>query len=279
MTPRAKRSAFRQALIDVYYKALGSQSYPHWKAIVLGDEARTEGKFHYFFLPDGTREERFNVIRALLAGDEIGTLLGEADYVIKLDDDDIISPVLLDTLKDFKGDLYFDRFHTFLDSSSGQLTQQERSWVASTCVHGKKHILAPWSGPGASPVGNLLYTDHSKAWHAYYADKKITAADPRHPVYLRVLSPTSITSGAESGPPQSIRDVSMEKYYSYLRGFGSWKPAAVHDFDLYFPMIAGAWNGFAGAPQQPLPKAQPAGLKEKAAALKRKFFGRKPHGG
>lgn len=274
MTPRAKRSAFRQALIDVYYQALNNQSYPHWKAIVLGDEARTEGKFHYFFLPDSTREEKFETIKKLLAQKEIAGLFEEADYVIKLDDDDIISPGLLERLKDFSGDLFYDRFHTFLDSSSGALTQQERSWVASTCVHGKNHILSPWNGPGASPVGNLLYTDHSKSWHAYYAGKKITAADPHHPVYLRVLSPTSITSGAENGPPQSVRDVSMEKYHAYLRGFGNWKPAGVHDFDPFLPAIADAWKGFAGAPQQPLPETRPAGLKEKAAALKRKLFGK-----
>ncbi|MDQ3110640.1 MAG: hypothetical protein M3R17_12170 [Bacteroidota bacterium] len=252
ITPRAKRSEFRQALIDLYFQALEKQTYSDWKVIVFGEEERTEGKFNYFRLADGTREERFNATKELLATAKVQSLFSEADYIIKLDDDDIIAPDLLERLKNFDGDLYYDLFHTFVDSSSGIITQQKRSWIASTCVHKTKHILSPWNDPGASPVGNLLYSDHSKAWHQYYSDKKSVAADKSKPVYLRVLSPTSITSGAIAGPPQTISDVSMENYYIYLRGFGNWKQADVKTFDSYLPVLAEAWKKFSGVPQKNL---------------------------
>ncbi len=253
ITPKAKRSAFRQALIDIYFKALNNQRYADWKVIVFGEEEKVEGKFHYFQLPDGTREERFVATKKLLSDDAVQSLFSEADYVIKLDDDDIIAPDLLERLKTFDGDLYYDQHHTFIDSSSGTITQQKRDWVASTCVHKTKHILSAWNGQGASAVGNLLYSDHSKAWHAYYGDKKIVAAEKNHPVYLRVLSPTSITSGALAGPPQSVADVSMENYYQYLRSFGNWNKADVAVFDQYIPDVAEAWKKFSGAAQKTLP--------------------------
>ncbi len=253
ITPKAKRSDFRQALIDVYFSALNSQSYPDWKVIILGNEEKVEGKFNYFFLGDGTREEKFQATKKLLARPEIKNLFAESDYVIKLDDDDIISPVLLAQLSDFNGDLYYDEFHTFLDSSSGIITQQKRSWLASTCVHKSKHVLTPWNGPGASPVGNLLYTEHSKSWHLFYESKDKVAAQKNNPVYLRVLSPTSITSGAIDGPPKSISDVSIDKYYDYLKSFGDWKAADVKIFSSYLTPISKAWGFFAGKEQEKLP--------------------------
>jgi hypothetical protein len=275
ITPKAKRSAFRQALIDIYFQALNNQTYGDWKVIVFGEDEKIENNFHYFQLPDGTREERFTATKELLETSAVQSLFAEADYVIKLDDDDIISPDLLAQLKNFDGDLYYDSYHTFLDSSSGTITQQKRSWVASTCVHKTKHILSAWNGPGASTVGNLLYSDHSKAWHTYYSDKKIVAAEKNAPVYLRVLSPTSITSGAKSGPPQSIEDVSMEQYYQYLRSFGNWNKADITVFDKYRPAVAEAWKKFANAPQQALPAELTSESPGKLATLLKNVFAKK----
>src|SRR5882762_5095711 len=107
LTPVAKRSAFRQTLIDVYFSSLKNQTYLDWKAIIFGEEEKVDSNFHYFILEDGPREKRFEDIKKLFAKEEIKKLLDEADYIIKLDDDDIISPVLLDQVKKFDGDLYY----------------------------------------------------------------------------------------------------------------------------------------------------------------------------
>ncbi|HEU4717026.1 MAG TPA: hypothetical protein VFU15_04305 [Bacteroidia bacterium] len=252
ITPCAKRTALRRSLIDIYFRALDAQTYGNWKVAVLGEEEKTEGRFHYFFLGDLPKEEKFAEVRKIFSKPEMTALTGEADYIIKLDDDDIISPRLLQDLAEFDGDLYYDKYHTFTDVSSGMITQQRRQWIASTCVHKKEHALSAWNGPGASAVGNLLYSDHSQSWHLYYGDKKTVAADPHHPVYLRVLSPTSVSSGASAGEGNR-NDIPMNGYRDYLAKFGDWTRADVKDFDAYLPLLARAWNDFSGSPQSPLP--------------------------
>ncbi len=253
ITPVAKRSVLRQALIDAYYKGLNAQTYREWKVIVMGEEERTEGKFNYFHLQGESREEKFNAIKSILASERFLSLANEADYIVKLDDDDIISPHVLEKVSKLDVDIYFDQHHTFYDISSGSITQQKRNWFASTCIHKKELVLSAWNGPGASLVGNLLYSEHHASWHVFYQDKKMLAADPDEPVYMRVLSPTSITSGALAGPPKSIAEISMEKYFIYLQSFGNWKVAPIKVFDAVLPDLGEAWLTFSGNPQQKLP--------------------------
>lgn len=253
ITPAKRRNTLRQKLLDLYHNALNTQTYSNWKVIQLGEEEEVDGHYYRFQLPDTTREAKTIYLKSLFQRDDFRKILLESDYIIKLDDDDLIAPNLLKSLQDFKGDLFYDRFHTFLDCSSGVITQQERAWVASTCVQKTSHALSEWKGEGASEIGNLLYSDHSKAWHKYYLEKQIQVADPLHPVYLRVLSPTSITAGAKAGT-QAFADVDMKKYFAYLQSFGNWECAATKDFGNYLPAVAEAWEQFTGSVQQPLSK-------------------------
>ncbi|MBI3511418.1 MAG: hypothetical protein HY064_12195 [Bacteroidetes bacterium] len=251
LTPAAKRSKLRSALNALYFRALKEQTWKEWKVLILGDEEKTEGRFHYVHLPDSGREEKFAAIKDIFSRPEIKKLFSEAKYTVKLDDDDLINPHILENAAGLDFDIYFDSFHTFIDSSSGVITQQQREWMASTCIHRSEHLLKEWNGPGSSSVGNLLYTDHSKSWHLYYSNKKKIAAEKEHPVYARILSPSSITSGAGSGSVP-FNDISFEKYYDYLHAFGEWKKAATKDFDAYLPALADAWKEFSGKEQMPI---------------------------
>lgn len=263
MTPREKRSPLRQRMIEQYMRALENQSYPHWKAVILGEDDKQEGRFEYLHLPRTDRAEQLENIRKLLAGERFQSIAADTDYIIKVDDDDLVSSGLLERASKLDFDLYYDTYHTFYDISSGIITQQKRDWVASTCIHRREHILAPWSGAGATAVGNLLYTEHSLAWRAYYEHKNKLSAPRELPVYLRVLSPTSISSGALSaGGVKSFSDVSMPKYMEYLRSFGDWKAAPVSGFEAALPELAAAWEAFSGKKQQPLPPMAPSGWKK-----------------
>ncbi|GAB4139925.1 MAG: hypothetical protein Fur0041_15100 [Bacteroidia bacterium] len=249
MTPRLKRSVFRQHLIDLYYKALKAQQYNHWEVIILGDEsANADSRFHVFPLSDTDTASKHQEIASLLNQKDFAEIIARADYVIKLDDDDLINPLLLKQLVNFKGDVFYDEYHTFVDTSSGTITCQKRPWIASTCVHKKVHAFAEWKNEGASALQILLYSDHSKAWHRYYEGKDRHSADKQHPVYLRVLSPTSITAGSGSRFDETAR----EAYYRYLKSFGDWKASPTKDFDTYLIDLHTAWRIFSGSDQLPL---------------------------
>lgn len=251
ITPQLKRSTFRQQLIDLYYTSLKNQTYQSWSVIIFGDEpAQEDQRFHIFPLSDGDISIKHNEIAAWLNDSVLKSILNRADYIIKLDDDDIINPTLLERLQNFDGDVFFDEYHTFVDTSSGTITCQKRPWIASTCVHKKSHALATWSGEGAGQLQLLLYSDHSKAWHRYYADKQKIVAPKEHPVYLRVLSPTSITAGTQGNFDAAAR----EKYYQYLAQFGDWQPSPTTDFTNYRAALATAWLHFSGNEQQSLPR-------------------------
>ena len=254
ITPVAKRSSLRQDLINIYYKGLLAQTYPHWKVLILGEGESRDKRFHIQDLLDGTRDEKLQRMKEIYASTEVRHLIDEADYVIKLDDDDVISPIVLEQLKDFTGDVFFDDHHCFYNLAGGQITHQKRPWIASTCVHKKEHAFASWMGEGSSADGTLLYSDHSKAWHTYYRDKKVSIASPQHPVYLRILSPTSITAGARKRAVRAIEDVDWQAYGEYLSGFGQWQTPQVHDFDDYIPLLKSAWQSFGGTPSPFIPK-------------------------
>jgi hypothetical protein len=195
------------------------------------------------------KEKKTGLLRSIYERPDVRELIGQADYIIKLDDDDVISPVILERLKDFHGDLYYDGSHTFFDITSGTVTQQSRPWVASTCVHRKACAFDTWHGEGASELGNLLYSDHSKSWHVYYSTKNKVAADPSEPVYMRVLSPTSITGGGG----MQFSASALNRYHEYLASFGNWKKADVLAFEEYMPQLRAAWKKYSGRDWSDIP--------------------------
>ena len=254
ITPVHKRSSLRQSLIDQYFRALRAQQYDRWNVLILGEEEKEDGTFHFVHLPDVPREEKFSLMKTIYKRDDVNALISSCDYVVKLDDDDLVSPKILQELSGKDFDCCYDRAHTFFDISSGTITQQARPWIASTCVHKREHAFSAWDGPGASPLGNLLYSDHSKSWHVFYRDKRCIVADPEHPVYLRVLSPTSITSGAkENGSPAGIAEIDMTNYFAYLKNFGYWEKASTNDFNAYLPALRDAWREFSTFEWKPIP--------------------------
>ncbi|MFN0031082.1 MAG: hypothetical protein ACKVOR_02870 [Flavobacteriales bacterium] len=191
------------------------QSYEHWEALELGEEEGQEGKFRKMKLVDGTKEEKWAALKTIFQSREFYSYINNFQYIIKLDDDDMISPTLIESLSQKDFDCCYDDHHTFYEITSARLSQQRRSWIASTCVHKTEHAFMTYHGPGSSPVGNLLYSDHSASWHMYYSGKQKIVRPKESPVYLRILSPTSITANGGSG--------TAEDYSKYLSGFGTWK--------------------------------------------------------
>lgn len=255
VTPSRLRSTLRQSLYELQKLSLSEQTYGNWKQLVIGEDDIVRNSYLEVKLQATTKADRNAELIKIYERKEVKELLENSDYILKLDDDDIISPTLLGSIASRDFDLYYDNFHTFYDITSNSITQQERGWIASSCVHKTAHALSKLDakGPDNYYQNSLLYSDHSKTWHTYYANKNKIAANPDHPVYLRVLSPTSITAGAKKFPLVDTNDIDFKQYYQYLKGFGYWQQAATTDFNFYLPKLKKAWTDFSGMEPQPIP--------------------------
>lgn len=165
---------------------------------------------------------------------EAGFLLRQqpnlARYLVRLDDDDLINPAVFDEAATRDFDCLYDSTHWFYDLSSGRCSAQKRPWIANTAIHKMEHALATVPARGGSRLAadtNFLYAcDHSQAWHLYYANKKTEQTAAELPLYLRILSPRSRTSGGS--------DDFENTFPFYLQRFGPWKsPFPLNDEALH----------------------------------------------
>jgi glycosyltransferase involved in cell wall biosynthesis len=248
LSPKGIRSSLRQVLIDTMEKSLHAQTYTNWKALWIGEQEREENKIKEVVCTD---KQGFT---ALYARQDVLDYINDCDYLVKLDDDDIIMPYTLEKGLNHEFDVYCDQYHTFYDCSSGTLTQQKRPWIASTCIHKKEHAWMNQNGVGKAEnfINSLFYGSHGRDWIAYYSDKKIVYAEPEMPVYVRVLSPTSITAGAKKFPVLTNEDIEMSAYFDYIKQFGDWHSAHIQGFDAFKSDLERGWVNFSQTPLQPI---------------------------
>lgn len=251
LTPKAKRSALREGLLELMDESLKAQTYTEWKALRIGEEERTEGPIQTV---DAASAES---LRAVYLRPDVKALIDWADYIVKLDDDDIILPRTLEIASKLEFDLYADRFHTFHDLTTGRTTQQQRPWIAATCIHKKEHAITLNRGKGVADnfINSLFYGEHGRDWIAYYAKQNITFAHPSTPVYVRVLSPSSKSSGAIVFPAHSLTDIDLQAYAAYVYGFGSWNNYPIRNFASYLPKLQKIWCAFSQRGLERVPRA------------------------
>ena len=251
LTPKAKRSALREGLLELMAESLKAQTYTEWKALRIGEEERTEGPIQTV---DAASAES---LRAVYLRPDVKALIDWADYLVKLDDDDIILPHTLEIASKLEFDLYADRFHTFHDLTTGRTTQQQRPWIAATCIHKKEHAITLNRGDGIADnfINSLFYGEHGRDWIAYYSKRNIIFAHTTTPVYVRVLSPSSKSSGAIVFPAHSLADVDLQAYAAYVRGFGSWNHYPIRNVASYLPKLRKVWCAFSQRGLERVPRA------------------------
>lgn len=204
----AQRSALRELCFSQLRK-LGS-SYRVW---LLGEMEEEISDFEIIKVRGVSKEDKlWEAGKILEAG-----YTPLAKYVVRLDDDDLINPEIFDAFATEYFDCCTDRYHTFYDLSSGNVSAQKRDWFPNTVIHRYKHAMQKVPVQGGSELAgesNFLFAcDHSQTWHDYYADKTVRYTSKYDPLYIRVLSPGSITA----------QQTSYNEYAGYLTGFGSWK--------------------------------------------------------
>lgn len=249
LTPIAKRSPLRQSMFDIMQQSLLSQTYKNWTALFIGEQERTNGN-----IKEVAIEKREDLAQLYLRVDVI-QYINDCDYIIKLDDDDIILPHTLQIASTLVFDCYADAYHTFYDVSSSIVTQQKRSWIAATCIHKKEHAMMHQNGKHKADnfIDSIFYGEHGKDWIGYYKNKNIVYSSRKKPLYVRVLSPTSITAGAKNFPVKTMKDIDMTHYYQYLKQFGAWNKTAIKSFYLYKTELANAWTTFSNRELQVIP--------------------------
>ena len=209
LTPCRLLTENRKKLRSICLKTLTSQTYPNWKALLIGSELPdgfSGGNFIHLSY-EGYKEEKLQKATQYILSNPL-----KPDYIIRLDDDDIFNPELLDQLKNLTFDLYVDKYHTFWNSSDGSISQKIFYWFPNTCIHKAEHALQRY---GNLPPGNyerfktnaLLIENEHNDFHKYYTiDHKIRFSSKQDPVYLRALNPDSITSIEQVGDFKNYLD-------------------------------------------------------------------------
>lgn len=203
----------RHQLFKAFLASLDHIDYDHFEVYIVGDERVkdiSERKFLKKIVTDKvTKGERLRVVFNILRSEN-----QRFDYVARLDDDDLISPIIMNNYSTSQADLIADKYHTFYDVVSRKYSQQKRNWIANTAFHKWEHathILDEDNGSGL-----CFDYDHAKFWLNYYQNKTISYTNKATPVYIRVLNPLSVTS--MSGRIDS--SLKKQAYIEYLRGFG-----------------------------------------------------------
>lgn len=243
LTPVAKRSETRAGLLRLMEQSLEAQTYTHWRSLRIGEEEFDNGKIKIV--------NRFSVktLFELYERKDLKELIDWADYIVKVDDDDIVLPHTLDVASKLEFDCYCDRYHTFYDFSTGRTTQQSRPWMAATSIHKKEHAITLNKGTGIADnfSQSLFYGEHGVDWIAYYRSKNIVYANPTTPLYVRILSPTSQSAGAKVYPVSSTSDADMNAYRNYVRRFGSWNSYPIQNWENYPSQLKTLWEKFSGS--------------------------------
>ena len=216
ITPKNLLNDQRRALQSLCFNQLLElqSSYRVW---LLGEADFFSDNFEQIELNASSKEDKL-----YLAGQKLESMkVFPARYLVRLDDDDLINPVVFDELASEQFDIAYDSHHCFYDLSSGLTSSQKREWIPNTAIHRMEMALEKVDKVGGSELAieknYLMACDHSKAWKSFYRGKKIKQSDPSKPIYLRVLNNSSRTALG------SASNDSKNEYFRYLKTFGSWK--------------------------------------------------------
>jgi hypothetical protein len=211
-TPEKYDNAFRKALWKICRQSLINQRETSWTALIIGKRDSGERDERFVYLEEDLLPKADKIRLGL---DYALKMQGPPPYVIRLDDDDVISETVLAAHAEKNFDCLYDARHTFYEICSARISMQKRNWYPNTIVHKIEH--AAYKIPWKEKKEYLLCTDHSATWHTYYSGKHCISTDGNEPLYMRILSPFSITSRAAI-----TEKAFVSSYISYLSGFGAW---------------------------------------------------------
>ena len=234
---------------------------------LLGDAEIDHPHFKSIDCKGTSKEEKLKE-----AGDQLAKLPRLAKYLIRLDDDDLINPLVFDEMASREVDIAYDRKHFFYDLATDLASSQKRNWIPNTAImnyqkamtvvdarslsagtersrsaaEGSRSADTERSRSVAEDGKNYLFAcDHSRAWHPFFQGTQVV--HPKEPIYARILNPESITASASG-------EFSENNYFRYLQGFGKWKAALPESLEPLKPEIMKIRQKHFGAPLNFKPK-------------------------
>jgi hypothetical protein len=237
LTPKQFLTPLRTELFSVYLNALKAQKYKNWNALLIGDEDKLEENIIYLKSDAISKTEKLEAAYKYLLELNI-----KPDYIIRIDDDDLISPYILESVSKIEFDCYSDLYHSFYDLTTGKTSQLKRDWLPNTVIHKYEHAMVLY-GDNNLP---LFMHDHSKSWHVFYKGKKLLFAPKKDAVYLRIISPTTITSRMDQANSHSYESLDMEQYANYVKSFGVWTGFSCENFNIFRDVLIKVWEDFSG---------------------------------
>lgn len=203
------RRDFHQA----YLAALLAQSHTGWTAFLLGEKEGIKGNIRYIKCEGTSKEDKLVEAARLLSNMPV-----KPEFVVRLDDDDLIGKDTLQTVEKNKStyEVFTDRYQYMFDSYSGKMLSKEYPWWPSTIVMSYADAVAPQAAFGNRP---LFACPHDLAFHTCFKERRVFYFERMKPCYARVFSPVSQSFRLYNG------QLNIEKYRTYVDEYGFWKYA------------------------------------------------------
>src|SRR4051812_13632626 len=96
LTPARLLTPIRKKLFEVFLQNLQRVEYDDWQAILIGEQEGNTGKIKYKKIGAESKELKLVFARELMRDLKI-----KPDYVLRLDDDDLINPTIFKQLSNF----------------------------------------------------------------------------------------------------------------------------------------------------------------------------------
>lgn len=226
VTPVSPRSLedgnLRSLIFKLFLRQFDYINALNYRVILLsGEIIHTDNKnIQTIVVTTKTKRDRLNEVKQTIIRD-----YKQFTHICRLDDDDFLNPNLNEYWPQEHFDAWYDNQHCFYDIASDRFASQKRLWMPNTTIMTMDCAFGEWHEKGKS----LLFDyDHSATWHLFFDDKRTIASRAENPIYLRVLSPFSITS--EQNRAFVDERIIMRNYFDYLSGFGSWVGYNMIDF-------------------------------------------------
>lgn len=236
LTPKRLLNPVRQTLFDMMVYALKKQTSDNWIALLLGEEENEDGNLIYLnseksFNPEYVKEFRGDPghtdkhHKIEIALQYIARSEKKPKYLIRLDDDDLISPVVIANIEKsgMTYDCYADKFQALYNIMDGKIALPHLPWMANSVFHKYEHAITVVKEFNRK----LINCSHSDAFHLYYADKKVFYSQQYAPIYLRIFSETSL----------HINTAAKASFKSHASKYGFWHYYVLPDYEGYIAIL------------------------------------------